>query len=206
AVSAIVTDANGNPVSGQEVTFSAAEGATVTPAKATTGSDGKASASVTSQKAGTYAVTAEVNGKGTTKNTAFIADESTAGIAELNISHDNSAASGKVTDGVAATAVVADESGNPVSGQWVTFTVTEGANITTLKGITGTEGRAAAVVTTKAAGTYKVTAEVNGSKKDADVHFTADGSTAVITEDNLSVATGAVADGKTSNAVSAIVT
>ncbi|MGR7464544.1 Ig-like domain-containing protein, partial [Klebsiella aerogenes] len=74
AVSAIVTDANGNPVSGQEVTFSAAEGATVTPAKATTGSDGKASASVTSQKAGTYAITAEVNGKGTSKNTSFVAD------------------------------------------------------------------------------------------------------------------------------------
>ncbi|MGR7464543.1 hypothetical protein ACU608_25725, partial [Klebsiella aerogenes] len=79
-------------------------------------SDGKASASVTSQKAGTYAITAEVNGKGTSKNTSFVADESTAGIndGDLTYGGENAVANGTATDSV--TAKVTDANGNPVAG------------------------------------------------------------------------------------------
>jgi len=137
-----------------------------------------------------------------------VADDSTAEIIDGNlvIGHDNTAASGKAADGVIATATVTDQNGNPVSGLTVDFTVADGATTTTVKGTTGTEGRVAALVTSQNAGTYTVTAEVNGSSASNDVHFMADSDTAEITDANLSVGTGAVADGKSTNAVSAKVT
>ncbi|WP_261437996.1 inverse autotransporter beta domain-containing protein [Serratia quinivorans] len=308
AITAKVTDANGNPLANQTVTFNVAEGATITPHEVQTGADGNAGATVTSLKAGTYAVTAEVNGKGTSKNTTFVADKDSAGIADgdlavgdnnavadgkstdsvtakvtdangnpvsgvevsflagndatvvtetvttgadgmaattltsmtagtstvtakvgdseqkvdvnfvadsdtaaitdenLVIGHDNTVASGKVTDGVTATATVTDENGNPVADQEVIFTVTEGANITTVKGTTGAKGKAAAVVTSAKAGAYTVTAKVNDSEAKKDAHFVADSDTAEITDGNLSVGTGATANGKDINAITAKVT
>ncbi|MEZ2604992.1 inverse autotransporter beta domain-containing protein, partial [Kluyvera intermedia] len=208
SVVAKVTDANSNPVSGVEVTFTANNGANVVTETVPTGTDGTATTTLTSTTAGAVTVTAMAGESKQSVDVNFTADSDTAEITDGNlvIGHDNTAASGKITDGVTATATVTDSNGNPVLGQWVTFTVTKGATITTVKGITGTEGRAAAVVTSQKAGTYTVTAEVNGSTASNDAHFVADSDTAEITDANLSVGTGAVADGNQTNAVTAKVT
>lgn len=75
-----VTDARGNAVVGQTVTFAADNGATLTTVIGTTGTDGIATATLTSTRAGTSVVTATVNCKDQIVNTLFIANHSTATI------------------------------------------------------------------------------------------------------------------------------
>lgn len=73
AVQAVVTEANGNPVAGEAVTFSAGNGAIVTTVIGTTGADGIATATLTSTTAGTSTVTATLgNGASATVNTTFV--------------------------------------------------------------------------------------------------------------------------------------
>ncbi|WP_227160417.1 Ig-like domain-containing protein, partial [Enterobacter cloacae] len=81
-----------------------------------------------------YLVTATVNGKATQKNTTFVADGATAEItdANLTIDPDNSPANGTAKNGVVA--VVTDAQGNLVPGAAVSFTVADGASITTVTG------------------------------------------------------------------------
>lgn len=74
AVSATVKDANGNPLAGQTVSFSANNGATVTTVIGTTGVDGLATATLTNTTVGTSTVTATLsNGATATVNTTFVA-------------------------------------------------------------------------------------------------------------------------------------
>ncbi|TYT24692.1 hypothetical protein FZO59_22270, partial [Lelliottia nimipressuralis] len=89
---------------------------------------------MTSTTAGTYLVTATVNGNATSRNTTFIADSSTAEITEANlvIDPDGAAANGTAKNGV--TAIVTDAQGNRVPNAAVSFTVAAGASITTLTG------------------------------------------------------------------------
>ncbi|WP_172666876.1 Ig-like domain-containing protein, partial [Yersinia frederiksenii] len=61
SVQAIVTDAGGNPVAGQSVTFSANNGASVTTVIGTTGTDGIATATLTSTNPGMSTVVATLN-------------------------------------------------------------------------------------------------------------------------------------------------
>ncbi|EKS6889579.1 Ig-like domain-containing protein, partial [Enterobacter bugandensis] len=206
-VTAVVTDATGNVVPDAVVTFSVADGATITTVTGTTGADGKATAEVTSTTAGTYLVTATVNGKATSKNTTFVADGSTAEItdANLTIEPDNSPANGTAKNGV--TAVVTDATGNVVPDAVVTFSVADGATITTVTGTTGADGKATAEVSSTTAGTYLVTATVNGKATSKNTTFVADGSTAEITDANLVIdPDGSAANGAAKNGVTATVT
>ncbi|EPY5982815.1 Ig-like domain-containing protein, partial [Escherichia coli] len=79
-----VTDAFGNTLAGQTVSVLADNGATVTPT-VTTRPDGTVEFSVTSQTAGTSAVTASINNSSQSRNVTFIADVSTAQIADLGV-------------------------------------------------------------------------------------------------------------------------
>ncbi|TYT27784.1 hypothetical protein FZO59_22225, partial [Lelliottia nimipressuralis] len=179
----------------------------VTTITGTTGADGKATATVTSTTAGTYVVTAKVNGAETRKNTTFVADATTAEItdANLTVNPDNSPANGTAKNGV--TAVVTDAQGNLVPGAAVSFTVTDGASITTLTGTTGADGIATAEVTSTTAGTYLVTATVNGNATSRNTTFVADETTAEITDANLTVdPDNSPANGMAKNGVTAIVT
>ncbi|HDS5593197.1 TPA: Ig-like domain-containing protein, partial [Enterobacter hormaechei subsp. xiangfangensis] len=161
SVTAKVTDANGNPVSGVEVSFSATGGAKVTVAAVTTGADGLAKTTVTSTTAGQATVTATAGDSEQTVNVNFTADGSTAVITDDNLSVDTGAvADGRATNAVSA--IVTDANGNPVAGQEVTFSAAEGADITPATATSGADGRATASVTSTKAGTYAVTAEVNG--------------------------------------------
>ncbi|MFV8808616.1 Ig-like domain-containing protein [Yersinia enterocolitica] len=72
-VQAIVTDANGNPVVGEGVSFSASNGASLTTVIGTTGADGKATATLTNITAGISTVTATLgNGASATVDTTFV--------------------------------------------------------------------------------------------------------------------------------------
>ncbi|HGX0509243.1 TPA: Ig-like domain-containing protein, partial [Escherichia coli] len=88
-----VTDAFGNALAGQTVSVSADNGATTAPTVITE-PDGTLEISVTSQTAGTSAVTASINNSSQSRNVTFIADVRTAQIAELVVIKDGSAADG----------------------------------------------------------------------------------------------------------------
>ncbi|WP_252500892.1 Ig-like domain-containing protein, partial [Escherichia coli] len=77
-----VTDAFGNTLAGQTVSVLAGNGAT-TASTVTTQPDGTVEISVTSQTAGTSAVTASINNSSQSRNVTFIADVRTAKIADL---------------------------------------------------------------------------------------------------------------------------
>ncbi|HGJ5920965.1 Ig-like domain-containing protein [Arsenophonus apicola] len=206
-VTAIVTDAKDNPVPDTEVTFMVSEGAAISPLKVKTDANGKVKATITSNKAGTYTVTASVNGKGTDKQTTFKADGTTAEItaANLVIQPDNSPANGVATNGV--TAIVTDAKGNPVPNTEVIFKVSDDAAISPVKAKTDTKGIVKATITSNKAGTYTVTASVNGKGTDKQTTFKADGTTAEITDANLVIQPdNSPADGKTANVVTARVT
>ncbi|HGJ5874979.1 MAG TPA: Ig-like domain-containing protein, partial [Arsenophonus apicola] len=206
-VTAIVTDAKDNPVPDTEVTFMVSEGAAISPLKVKTDANGKVKATITSNKAGTYTVTASVNGKGTDKQTTFKADGTTAEItaANLVIQPDNSPANGVATNGV--TAIVTDAKGNPVPNTEVIFKVSDDAAISPVKAKTDTKGIVKATITSNKAGTYTVTASVNGKGTDKQTTFKADGTTAEITDANLVIKPdNSPANGVATNGVTAIVT
>ncbi|MGS7225192.1 Ig-like domain-containing protein, partial [Enterobacter cloacae] len=196
-----------NVVSDASVTFKVSEGAVITAVIGTTGADGKATAEVTSLTAGSYTVTATVNGKDTAKDTTFTADGATAEITEANLTINPNNAPANGTDKNGVTAIVTDANGNVVPGAVVSFAVTDGATINAVIGTTGEDGKATAEVTSTIAGTYTVTATVNGKDTSKDTTFIADKNTAEITDANLTIAPdGAVADGSAKNGVTAVVT
>ncbi|HFU8699455.1 TPA: Ig-like domain-containing protein, partial [Escherichia coli] len=92
-----VTDAFGNALAGQTVSVLADNGATVAPTVITE-PDGTAEISVTSQTAGTSAVTASINNSSQSRNVTFIADVSTAQIASLEVTQDNAVADGAMAN------------------------------------------------------------------------------------------------------------
>ncbi|TKI04848.1 beta strand repeat-containing protein, partial [Martelella alba] len=209
AVRAVVTDAQGNPLAGQTVAFTATNGATVTTVIGTTGADGVATATLTNTTAGVSAVTATLtNGNNKTVDTTFVADASTAQIASgnLTVTADNALANGTAVNAVRA--VVTDAQGNPLAGQTVTFTATNGATVTTVIGTTGADGVATATLTNTAAGISAVTAALtNGNSASVDTTFVLDTTTATITEANLTVTVNnAASDGVAQNQVRAVVT
>ncbi|EJW5858239.1 Ig-like domain-containing protein, partial [Escherichia coli] len=121
-----VTDAFGNTLAGQTVSVLADNSATVTPT-VITGQDGTVEISVTSQTAGTSAITASINTSSLSQNVTFVADVSTAKIADLVVTQD-----GSVADGATANTLqvkVTDAFGNTLAGQTVSVMADNNATV-----------------------------------------------------------------------------
>ncbi|ENI2238683.1 Ig-like domain-containing protein, partial [Escherichia coli] len=189
-----VTDANGNTLAGQTVSVMAGNGATVAPTVITE-PDGTVEISVTSQTAGTSAVTASINSSSLSRDVTFIADVRTAQIAELVVIKDNSVADGATANTLQVR--VTDAFGNTLAGQTVSVLAGNGATVAPTV-ITEPDGTVEISVTSQTAGISTVTASINSSSLSRDVTFIADVRTAkiadlVVTRDN-SVADGAMAN------------
>ncbi len=189
-----VTDAFGNALAGQTVSVLAGNGATTAPT-VTTQPDGTAEISVTSQTAGISAVTASVNNSSQSRNVTFIADVSTAQIADLVVSQDNAVADGATANTLQVR--VTDAFGNALAGQAVSVLADNGATVAPTV-ITGLDGTVEISATSQTAGTSAVTASIKSSSQSRNVTFIADVRTAQIaslevTQDN-SVADGAMAN------------
>lgn len=160
AVEAIITDANGNPVEGVTVSFSAGNGATVLTVSAVTDADGRAATDITSLTAGISTVTASVTsstGHISTRTTevVFMAGMPVTGNSTLTAGTASIIANNGGTGGTSVlTLVLKDTNNNPVSGKTVTFPVTGTASA----GITGlTGGALAATETAPGSGVYTAT-------------------------------------------------
>ncbi|MDN0105482.1 Ig-like domain-containing protein [Yersinia rochesterensis] len=205
AIKAIVTDATGNVVPNQAVTFSADNNATIV-GNGTTGGDGSVTVSLTNTKASVTHVTATVNGNSQSVDITFIADSTTATFLSgaLTIIRDNALANGTAQDEVKA--IVTDATGNVVPNQVVTFSANNNA-IIAASGTTGADGSVTLSLTNATAGGARVTATVNSNSQSVDVTFIADSSTAVIISGALTVTrNNAIANGTAKNEVKAIVT
>ncbi|MCV5426210.1 Ig-like domain-containing protein, partial [Escherichia coli] len=122
-----VTDAFGNALDGQTVSVLADNGATVTPT-VITGPDGTVEIPVTSQTAGTTAVTANINSSSQSRNVTFIADVRTAKIADLVVTRDNSVADGAMANTLQVK--VTDAFGNALNGQTVSVSTDNSPMVT----------------------------------------------------------------------------
>ncbi|NAH07275.1 acylphosphatase, partial [Escherichia coli] len=196
-----VTDAFGNALAGQTVSVLAGNGATTAPT-VTTQPDGTVEISVTSQTAGTSVITASVNNSSQSRNVTFIADVSTAQIADLVVSQDNAVADGATANTLQVR--VTDAFGNMLAGQTVSVLADNGAT-TAPTVITEPDGTVEISVTSQTAGTSAVTATINSSSQSRDVTFIGDIRTAQIA--SLEVAQdNAVADGTMANTLQVKVT
>ena len=196
-----VTDAFGNALAGQTVSVLAGNGATTAPT-VTTQRDGTVEISVTSQMAGTSAVTASINSSSQSGDVTFIADASTAQIADLVVIKDGSEADGSTANTLRAR--VTDAFGNTLAGQTVSVLGGNGAT-TAPTVITGPDGTVEISVTSQTAGISVVTASINSSSQSRDVTFIADVRTAQIA-DLVVIKDGSVADGATANTLQVKVT
>ncbi|EHT4261752.1 Ig-like domain-containing protein, partial [Escherichia coli] len=149
-----ITDAFGNTLGGQTVSVLADNGATTAPT-VTTQPDGTVEISVTSQTAGTSAVTASINSSSQSRDVTFIADVRTAKIADLVVIKDGSVADGAMANMLRAR--VTDAFGNTLAGQTVSVLADNGAT-TAPTVTTQPDGTVEISVTSQTAGTSAVTA------------------------------------------------
>ncbi|EGJ4491104.1 invasin [Escherichia coli] len=196
-----VTDAFGNALAGQTVSVTAGNGATVAPTVITE-PDGMVEISVTSQTAGTTAVTASINSSSQSRNVTFIADVRTAKIADLVVTRDNSVADASTANTLQVK--VTDANGNTLAGQMVSVMAGNGATVAPTV-ITEPDGTAEISVTSQTAGISTVTATINSSSQSRNVTFIADVRTAKIA-DLVVMQDGSVADGTTANTLQVKVT
>ena len=196
-----VTDANGNALAGQTVSVLADNGATIAPT-VTTQPDGTVEISVTSQTAGISTVTASINNSSLSRNVTFIADVSTAKIADLVVIKDGSEADGSTANTLQVK--VTDANGNALAGQTVSVLAGNSATVTPTV-TTKPDGTVEISVTSQTAGISAVTASINSSSQSRDVTFIADVRTAKIAELEV-IRDNAVADGSTANTLQVKVT
>ncbi|WP_244584587.1 inverse autotransporter adhesin EaeX/Air [Escherichia coli] len=196
-----VTDAFGNALAGQTVSVLADNGVTVAPT-VITGPDGTVEISVTSQTAGTSAVTATINNSSLSQSVMFIADVRTAQIAELVVIKDGSEADGATENTLQVK--VTDANGNALAGQTVSVLAGNGATVASTV-TTGQDGTVEISVTSQTAGTSSVTASINNSTLSRNVMFVADVRTAKIA-DLVVIKDGSEADGSTANTLQVKVT
>ncbi len=167
-----VRDQNGNPVSGQTVTFTATGGGTIGTRTVTTNAQGQAQTTFTlGGTSGAQTVTATVNGVANPATFTFTGNAGTA--SQLVVTGGNTQ-TGMV--GVALTnalvVTVRDANGNPVAGQTVTFATTSGGALATPTATTNAQGQAQTTFTLgNTAGTQTVTASVAGITTPASFTF-----------------------------------
>ncbi|HAW3029704.1 TPA: hypothetical protein JLR52_005349, partial [Escherichia coli] len=196
-----VTDAFGNALAGQTVSVFAGNGATTAPT-VTTQPDGTVEISVTSQTAGTSAVTASINSSSQSRDVTFIADVRTAQIASLEVTQDNAVADGAMANMLRAR--VTDAFGNTLAGQTVSVMADNGATVASTM-TTKPDGTVEISVTSQTAGISTVTATINNSTLSQNVTFIADVRTAKIA-DLVVIKDDSVADGAMANMLRARVT
>ncbi|MBC0702509.1 Ig-like domain-containing protein, partial [Escherichia coli] len=176
-------------------------GATTAPT-VTTQPDGTVEISVTSQTAGISTVTATINSSSQSRDVTFIADASTAQIADLVVIKDGSEADGSTENTLRVR--VTDAFGNTLGGQTVSVTADNSATVTPTV-ITEPDGTVEISVTSQTAGVSTVTASINSSSQSRNVTFVADVRTAKIA-DLVVIKDGSEADGSTANTLRARVT
>ena len=156
-VLATITDAFGNPVAGESVSFSASNSAAIDSA-CTTNAAGQCSVSVRSTQSGNTSISATIAGGALASVTSsFAAGAADAGRSALLITANNAIANGSATNTVQATIV--DANGNAVAGETVNFSANHGASVAA-SCVTGSAGQCAVTITSTAAGSTNIAGSI----------------------------------------------
>ncbi|HGF1781604.1 TPA: Ig-like domain-containing protein [Escherichia coli] len=172
-----LTHANGAPLSHELVTFSVTpEGATLSSQTATTNTSGEAQVVLTSNKVGTYVVTASIHSGviiQTQTTVKVTGNPSTAHVASFIA--DPSTLTANNSDISTLKATVEDSSGNLVEGVNVNFVLKSGsATLTSLTAVTDQNGLATTSVRGAMTGNVTVSAETNyGGAQTVDITLVA---------------------------------
>ncbi|WP_342754552.1 inverse autotransporter beta domain-containing protein [Pantoea sp. MBD-2R] len=162
---AVVTDAEGNPLSGQAISFTADNSAS-TPQAAITNAQGEATATVTSLKAGQSKITAHVGATSKEAEVNFVAGEA------ASIAFQRGGRT--LADGVdinLGRVTVTDANGNPVANQKVAITAADSRVTIPSEVITNENGIAYVRTTSSHDGGWQVTATVNGHSASEIAYF-----------------------------------
>ncbi|HHK9280530.1 TPA: inverse autotransporter adhesin IatC [Escherichia coli] len=202
-----VEDQFGNVLPEQTVTFTVTKGAAVfanagQSADIRTDAHGMAEVDLSSTVADASTVEAKVNQSSDSKTVNFVADVSTAQIADLVVIKDGSVADGSTANTLRVR--VTDAFGNALDGQTVSVLADNSATVAPTV-ITEPDGTVEISVTSQTAGVSAVTASINNSSLSRNVMFIADIRTAQIA-DLVVIKDGSEADGATANTLRARVT
>ncbi|WNE04782.1 inverse autotransporter adhesin IatC [Escherichia coli] len=202
-----VEDQFGNVLPEQTVTFTVTKGAAVfanagQSADIRTDAHGMAEVDLSSTVADASTVEAKVNQSSDSKTVNFVADVSTAQIADLVVIKDGSVADGSTANTLRVR--VTDAFGNALDGQTVSVLADNSATVAPTV-ITEPDGTVEISVTSQTAGVSAVTASINNSSLSRNVTFVADVRTAKIA-DLVVMQDGSVADGAMANMLRARVT
>jgi adhesin/invasin len=191
-----VTDANGNSLSGQAITWKADKSTVAFGQSAVTDSSGKTTVTYTDTTAESLTLTATLtSGSTATAPSLFVSDKDSARLKDLTVT---SGAKASGTDTNAATVTVTDANGSPLVNTAVTFSVTGSAKLAAATVNTGSNGQAQVTLTDTEAETVQVTAKLaSGSSQTKDSSFVADLNSAVLI---VTATTGALSDGSATNA------
>ena len=202
-----VEDQFGNVLPEQTVTFTVTKGAAVfanagQSADIRTDAHGMAEVDLSSTVADASTVEAKVNQSSDSKTVNFVADVSTAQIADLVVIKDGSVADGSTANTLRVR--VTDAFGNALDGQTVSVLADNSATVAPTV-ITEPDGTVEISVTSQTAGVSAVTASINNSSLSRNVTFVADVRTAKIA-DLVVIKDGSVADGAMANTLQVKVT
>lgn len=190
-----VTDANGNALAGQAVSWKADKSTVTFGQSAATDSTGKTTVNYTDTVAESLTLTATLaNGNGATASSLFVSDKNSARLKSLDVT---SGAKASGTDANTATVTVTDANGNPLANTAVTFSVTGSAKLNATTVNTDGSGRAQATLTDVQAETVQVSAKLaTGSSMTKESSFVADLNSAQLA---VTATSGALADGSAVN-------
>ena len=202
-----VEDQFGNVLPEQTVTFTVTKGAAVfanagQSADIRTDAHGMAEVDLSSTVADASTVEAKINQSSDSKTVNFVADVSTAQVAELVVIKDGSEADGSTANTLRVK--VTDAFGNTLAGQTVSVLADNGATVAPTV-TTQPDGTVEISVTSQTAGISAVTASINSSSQSRNVTFIADVRTAKIA-DLVVIKDDSVADGAMANMLRARVT
>ncbi|HFE3442938.1 TPA: Ig-like domain-containing protein [Klebsiella aerogenes] len=199
-----VKDANGNAVSGAQVSWSADKSTVTFASSAVTDTTGKTTVQFTDSVAESVTIKAQVsNGSNMTANSSFIADATTAQLQNLLVTKDGSAANGN--DANTAEVYVKDATGNPLQNEDVTWSADKTGITFVPGGKTDAAGKTTVSYTSTVAQNLQLTAKLqNGNQQNVSSLFIADTASERIA--TYTVTTGALANGSATNTASVTVT
>nr|WP_249324876.1 Ig-like domain-containing protein [Enterobacter mori] len=175
-----VVDQNNNPVPDVEVRWEADNGAQFAEGKVKTSAEGVAHGTLTNTLAGEVTIRSTLGDASQQIGAEFVnaSSEATLMAGNLSVSRDGALADG--SDRNVIEALVTDKENNPVAGQTVLFSVSDGAMLVTQRVNSDAKGIAQAEITSLQAKRHQVSAQINGASESVDIRFIANKASARI--------------------------
>ena len=195
AVTALVRDANGRVVPGQNVHLEADAGAQLAPADGQTDASGRRTAAVRTTQAGPVRVTASAGSATWSTQVSFVAGPADANVSRLVASPNVVTADGNAQ--AALSLVATDAFGNPVGQLPVHMVVDANVQLTVTDGDTDASGQFATAASCTVAGPTTVVAGAGAALVPTQLHFVAGPAAQANSSLVASPNQGVVADGNT---------